>query len=154
MLVKTTGVEETIAYLRKIGDEYPKEFIARATHDMHDKAIKNASRHTDTGRLENNISIRVKKLTGEVYIDNAGMVKRWKGKSINYGVFVHFGSRPHDIRPKNKKELRWSGHGDVFSFAKSVKHPGYRGDPFMYDALDSTTKILNKIAREVANERL
>jgi HK97 gp10 family phage protein len=144
---RVVGVDKVIKTLEKLGSEYPKEFIARATHELHDNAIKNASKHTKTGRLENNIEMGVRGNSGEVYIANGGMAKKWRGKYVNYGIFVHFGSNPHIIKPKHKKALRWGG-SSAFHFAKSVNHPGYKGDPFMYNALEKTRKRLNQIAKE------
>jgi len=149
MSVKVIGADRVIKRLQKLGEEYPREFIARATHDLHERAVKKASPHTKTGRMEQNIAMRANGLTGEVYVENDGMETE---AGVNYAVFVHFGTRPHDIRPKNKKALRWVGHGDVFRFAKSVRHPGYRGDPFMYDAADETEKIFDQIAKDVIDE--
>ena len=54
-----------------------------------------------TGALERAITYRVKKAAteGVIYIDD---------KVAPYGKFVHTGTRPHDIYPKNKKSLRWA----------------------------------------------
>jgi hypothetical protein len=148
---RVVGVGKVIKKLKRLGSEYPKEFIARATHDLHDNAVKNASKHTKSGRLENNIEMRITNDSGEIYIANAGMVKKWRGKHVNYGIFVHFGSKPHIIKPKHKKALRWGG-SSVFHFAKSVKHPGYKGDPFMYNALKTTQRKLNQIAKDIIDD--
>lgn len=57
-----------------------------------------------------------------------------------YAVFVEKGTKPHIIRPKNRKALRWpnsrrlSGRarsGSGFSFATIVHHPGTRAQPFL-----------------------
>lgn len=50
-----------------------------------------------------------------------------------YTVFVHWGAKPHKIKPKNKRVLRWPGPGG-FNFAKGVDHPGYKGDAWMVRA--------------------
>lgn len=52
---------------------------------------------------------------------------------VPYAVFVHEGSKPHIIKPAKKIALRWESKGK-FVFAKSVKHPGTKKDPFLYDA--------------------
>lgn len=56
---------------------------------------------------------------------------KWAGTS--YGLFVHEGTKPHDIFPRKKKWLRWAV-GDRFVFAKHVKHPGTKPDQFIYEA--------------------
>jgi hypothetical protein len=62
-------------------------------------------------------------------------------------VFLERGTRPHVIRPKNKKVLRWgatpadrrlSGRlrkGGNAIFAREVHHPGTRARPFMAPAV-------------------
>lgn len=64
-----------------------------------------------------------------------------------YGPCVHEGSRAHVIRPRNKRVLRWPGKGG-FVFSKISHHPGYKGDPFLYDALDDNSAEIDKIFDE------
>lgn len=68
------------------------------------------------------------------------MVKDNKGiltlnPRIPYAVFVHQGTKAHDITPRHKSVLRWAD-GAGFNFAKRVKHPGTRPDQFLYQAAD------------------
>jgi len=57
------------------------------------------------------------------------------GSSLPYARAVHEGSRPHVIRAKRPgKMLRFAGAGGVV-FRQQVNHPGYRGNPFLADAL-------------------
>lgn len=53
------------------------------------------------------------------------------------GAFIHSGTRPHDILPRNKKALRWAVPGSAkgFAFARGVRHPGTKPDPFLHAAL-------------------
>ena len=62
----------------------------------------------------------------------------------NYGYFVHHGFPAHNIRSKNKKALRWPS-GGRFAFAKSVRHPGFAGDPFVFNALDACDSEIDSI---------
>ena len=60
-----------------------------------------------------------------------------------YAAFVEFGTKAHDIRPRNKKALAWpttaagrrlSGRarkGADMRFAKRVRHPGTKPQPFL-----------------------
>ncbi|MFD4314983.1 hypothetical protein [Streptomyces sp. NPDC058548] len=48
--------------------------------------------------------------------------------------FVLDGTRPHIIRPRRKKALRFEVRGEVV-FAKFVRHPGTRANNFLRDAL-------------------
>jgi hypothetical protein len=63
--------------------------------------------------------------------------------SADYATFVETGTRPHTIRPRNRKALRWAASGadarlsgtprsgGRVRFAKRVQHPGTRAQPFM-----------------------
>jgi hypothetical protein len=63
--------------------------------------------------------------------------------SADYAAFVELGTRPHEIRPRNRKALRWAADGASarlsgtprsggrVRFAKRVMHPGTRAQPFM-----------------------
>jgi hypothetical protein len=52
----------------------------------------------------------------------------------DYSAFVNDGTRPHIIRPKNAKVLRFNVGGRVV-YAKVVHHPGTRPRPFLDRAL-------------------
>ena len=52
-----------------------------------------------------------------------------------YAAAVHNGSRPHRIEPKSKKALHWIAGGNEFFSSKGINHPGYKGDPFLFDSL-------------------
>ena len=63
--------------------------------------------------------------------------------SADYAIHVERGTRPHEIRPRNRKALRWAADGSQarltgsprsggrVRFAKRVQHPGTRAQPFM-----------------------
>ena len=63
--------------------------------------------------------------------------------SADYAIHVERGTRPHEIRPRNRKALRWAAStadarlsgtprtGGRVRFAKRVQHPGTRAQPFM-----------------------
>jgi Bacteriophage HK97-gp10, putative tail-component len=48
----------------------------------------------------------------------------------NYAAFVEFGTRPHEIRPRTKRVLRWK-NGTGYRYATRVNHPGTRAQPYM-----------------------
>ncbi len=49
--------------------------------------------------------------------------------------FVHNGTRPHQIRPRRVNGMLRFEVGGRVVFARVVNHPGYRGNPFLTDAL-------------------
>ena len=63
--------------------------------------------------------------------------------SADYAAYVEQGTRPHVIRPRNRKALRWAADagsarlsgaprkGSRVRFAKRVQHPGTKAQPFM-----------------------
>ncbi len=60
----------------------------------------------------------------------------------SYGKYVHDGTDPHIITPREKKCLRWAG-GNGFIFAKRVTHPGTKADPFLYNAGNAERENIN-----------
>jgi len=124
--IKIEGLKEVINYLNKLfNDTGKKAYIEKLTERGYQLSKRAVSRHTKTGRMERNLTKRVRGNTGEIFFLNQGMIKG----GVNYALFVHYGTRPHSIYPKNKKALRWKS-GGKFVFAKRVNHPGYKGDPF------------------------
>ena len=81
-----------------------------------------ADKHTKTGSL-----IRSLKQTS-AFISAAYTISH-DLRIAPHAIFVHWPTRAHIIRPKNRKALRWPV-GGAFAFAKIVHHPGYRGDPY------------------------
>jgi len=64
-----------------------------------------------------------------------------------YAIFVHEGTSPHIIRPKNKKALFWKGAKHP---VRLVRHPGTRANPFFENGLESArTDIEDIFAKSV-----
>jgi len=89
----------------------------------------------------NRMRVLAPKRTGRM-ANSAKMTMRARRTSIvgtvtvspKYTLPVHNGSRPHIIRARKKRALKFHGrHGVVI--VKSVKHPGTRPRPFMWRAL-------------------
>lgn len=69
----------------------------------------------------------------------------------NYAAFVERGTRPHIITPKTKKVLAWSADGKArlsgavrkggaVRFAKRVRHPGTKAQPYMVPGAEKAVK--------------
>ena len=72
------------------------------------------------------------------------------GASSEHAVFVVGGTRPHEIEPRERKALAWSGSGGETVFAKRVMHPGTEPNPFLMDALASTMgDICNDVVESI-----
>jgi len=114
--------------------------IKHFSDGVHERAIDYADVHTKTGAMFR--SIYKKPIDGgyEIGADN---------KIAPYAIFVHWGTRPHVIEPNKKKALRWAS-GGMFSFAKKVNHHGYKGDPFLTNALkDELPNFNNWMERQI-----
>jgi hypothetical protein len=52
-----------------------------------------------------------------------------------YAKYVHDGTQPHVIEGNPLLVFRWVERGGVIFRGPSVNHPGYRGDPFLRNAM-------------------
>lgn len=81
----------------------------------------------DTGRLR--ASIRVERRS------TFGLRQRWTvGSDVEYAPMVNDGTRPHIIRPRRAKALKFTVGGRTV-YARVVHHPGTRANPFLDKAL-------------------
>lgn len=82
--------------------------------------------NVNTGRLRSSIR-------GSISSDAKGLVGT-VGTDLDYALYVHNGTKAHRIEAKGDHPLHWSGAGGD-AFAWYVDHPGYKGNPFLTDAL-------------------
>ena len=64
---------------------------------------------------------------------NVGRVTNTSAETIaraEYAAYVEYGTRPHEIRPRNRRVLRWK-KGNTYVYARRVNHPGTRAQPYM-----------------------
>lgn len=115
--------------LKKIGREIVRE--ARQNH-------KFTSR---TGTLDRSMTWEAGDLELRVGIDTS---------IAKYGPSVHDGYGPRMIFPREKKVLRWPVPGG-FAFASKVRHPGYKGDPFITNAY---TKIKDSRIKPMTDQEV
>jgi hypothetical protein len=83
-----------------------------------------------TGNLAASTQKEYMGTSGHVYVSNA---------QARYFDFVVDGTRPHDIKPKNKQALYWPGAAFP---VRGVKHPGTKANPYL-------DKAFNKMLPEV-----
>lgn len=57
------------------------------------------------------------------------------GSTRDYAWMHHDGTRPHIIRPKNAKLLRFVAKDGKIVFAKVVRHPGTKANQYLADNL-------------------
>lgn len=81
-------------------------------YDTQAEIIRNTP--VDTGRLRNSIIVEER--------DDGFII----GTTVTYAEDVEVGTKPHIIRPVNKKALKFVIGGETI-FAKEVNHPGTEG---------------------------
>lgn len=141
-MISINGVNATLQRLHQLDDALQNQVIKNITHEVFDEVVKGASKHHRTGVMEDNIEMKVKAGAGIVWIDDKNMLVPWRGKKINYASFVLFGTKPHKIVAKDKKDLKWAGlHG----FVKSINHPGYKGDNFLQESAKTIFQKVDEI---------
>lgn len=113
-----------LAPLRKLIDALPRQAdrALRRTGDVvFERVLSAAGEHERSGALGRSLNNRFRPGVYEIEHDlQIAPHARW----------VHWGARPHVIRPKDKRALRWPQDGR-FIFARKVRHPGYVGDPYL-----------------------
>jgi len=115
-------------YNKMVQDKVKKE-VVRTTYAIDSQAKKNAP--VKFGRLRAGITPTIKNngVTGVVSVN------------VGYGIFVHEGTKPHQILPRNRKMLAWStmlsGRSTKYNrFARRVMHPGTKANLFLKKAAD------------------
>lgn len=129
------GTDAVKSELLALPDKLRREVVLKMSQIAYDTAHAGADKHTNTGALVQSLYNRAIPSGREVGHDT---------ERAPHAIFVHWGTRPHTIRPKNKKALRWSA-GGKFAFAKQVNHPGYAGDAWMVRAADEAVKAFASI---------
>lgn len=71
--------------------------------------------------------------------------------SANYAAAVEFGTKAHEIRPRGRKMLRFKGAGGIV-FARRVRHPGTRKQPFMIPGAERAITTINGLRDRVVDK--
>jgi hypothetical protein len=138
------GVEAIRAEFQRLVPDVQKHVLNGMAQVAFNTAQQQADTHTKTGALARSLSLKPEG-------DSAWII----GHDLQHAphaLFVHWGTRPHSIRPKDKKVLRWpSGQGanTGFIFARWVRHPGYAGDAWLVKAADEAVRQFDAIVRRV-----
>lgn len=136
--VSISGVRATTrSVAAATGPDALRRVIGAIASEIHAGAIDGADEHTRKGALIRSIR-NVPVVGGRAIFSDLSIAP--------HALFVHFGTKPHEITPKDKKALRWAANG-AFHFAKKVMHPGYKGDAFLYKAADAAIRDFDSIVR-------
>lgn len=136
MKIVIRGTSGVTADLESLRDDFVKkasEALSLSLRDVQERARGHHRFMTRTGLAERSIRTasarKGRTLSGTVYT------------VLDYGVYLHQGTNPHVIEPRRKKALRWTD-GGKFAFARRVKHPGTKKDPYLYDAMDAEEPVI------------
>lgn len=140
--VQTFGGDRVRRELVKLGQS-PRKALDRLAEDVEEYVEREAGKHSKTGALFASIG---KARTSR------GWIVGHDTQRAKHALFVHWGTKPHLIRPKAKRALRWvSGNG--FRFSRGVKHPGYRGDPWFVRAASQAPLIFQRHVEAIIRQR-
>lgn len=141
--ISIQGLTEVRGSLPTIPPSVERISLLRLSQIAYDRAQAGAGRHSKSGALFASLYNRLIPGGREVGHDP---------QRAPHAIFVNLGTRPHEIRPKDKRALRWAG-GGAFFFARRVWHPGYRGDAYMIAAATVAVRefasIVNAAMQEV-----
>jgi hypothetical protein len=93
-----------------------------------------AKANRDTGCLQDSIVKRIEEGPEGIKVRIVADTTPCSPSRTSYALFVHEGTEAHQIVAKNAQALSFEWHGQRVFFA-SVNHPGYKGNPFLRDAL-------------------
>lgn len=91
------------------------------------KAVAASASHKVTGALSRAIMYREGREEVKVLID---------ANVAPHAQFVHFPTKAHTIKPKKAGDFLVFKINGKWVKAKEVKHPGYKGDPFLFNAFN------------------
>lgn len=104
--------------------------------------------------IEKESQERVNVKTGRLRASRYTKFSPFKGEfgyNANYAEAVHEGSKAHTILPKTKKALFWDGANHP---VRMVRHPGYKGNPFLQEAVDASQPQVDKFFGEAVEDTL
>ena len=95
---------------------------------------------------------RTGKLRSSIHTKSVSPTHSQAIAGAKHASWVENGTKPHFIRPRRKKWLRFEQNGAI-RFAKEVRHPGTAPRPFMQRARDKVEPLFTRLCRE-AVERM
>lgn len=136
------GLDEVRARFAQFVPETQAKVLRGLAQVAFDTAQRQVDTHTQTGALARSLRLQDDGDGGD-----GGWIISHDQQHALYAPFVHWGTRPHEIRPRGKKVLRWPSGKTGFIFARFVRHPGYEGDPWLVTAADEAVRQFDAIVR-------
>ena len=143
LTARTVGGENVRRQLAKLGQS-PRRALDRLAEDVEDYVEREAGKHSKSGALFASIG---KRRTGPT-----GWIVGHDTQRAKHALFVHWGTKPHLIVPKNKRSLRWVS-GNNFRFSKRARHPGIKADPWFVRAASQASLMFQRHVEAIIRQR-
>ncbi len=149
--IDLAGLEAAVQRLASAADRRMRMALQMIADEVVVHAKQNHDYQDRTGRLTQ--SIRAEQVEGS-FAEGFTISMLAGGMRVQYAAHVEWGTRPHIIRARNARMLRFTmGGRDVFR--RSVRHPGTRPYRFMQNALNAKVSRAEELidsAMELAAE--
>ncbi|UOF76709.1 head-to-tail connector protein [Caudoviricetes sp.] len=134
--------ERIFALFDRIDEAYRVGASAKLAQKVYDSILPDLAAHAKTGgRFEAALQLESSGDTHTIYHDL---------NAVPHALFVHEGTKEHPIpKPGTKTKILRFFHGNAVVFAKSVEHPGYKGDPYIDRAADKMPVMLDRIIDDI-----
>jgi hypothetical protein len=139
--ITVKGIKDIKIFTEKEKDLLQKGFET-GMHWLFEQSQNIVSEHVRTGNLG---------ASGRVIIP--GFLQGELVWSATYASYLQEGTKPHVIRPKRKKALRWIVEGVTY-FSKKVQHPGTMPVPYAWGYLafeDNINKVGDFILSKITD---
>ncbi len=98
-----------------------------------------------------NAPVKTSKLRQNIYATATGL-RGEVGPNLNvtpYALFVHEGTRAHEIRPVKKQALFWKG---ALHPVKLVHHPGTKANPFVERTAEEMNEPISNVFKNITEK--
>lgn len=163
------GLDAIRETFKRLVPEVKQQVLNGMAQVAFDTAQRQVDTHTQTGALARSLRLRPDG-------DSAWIVDH-NLQHAPHAIFVHFGTRPHEIKARDKQALKFVGKDGLFHFWWGPKtpqeraiimqwmkkkaaggrahfrwprHPGYAGDPYLVTAADAAVRAFDSIVRRVS----
>jgi hypothetical protein len=166
-----TGVERIKEAFARLNHAAQYSVMAKTADALEESIDRQVDKHTKTGILRR--SLYKKPIQGGFEIGHDERI-------APYAKFVHWGTKPHVIKPKDKKALKFVGKNGMVYMAwgnkspqeraiilawmkkkapgaraifRDINHPGYVGHPWLKTALEvDAPKLFEQFLKQAIND--
>lgn len=137
--MRVENLDKLMSFIRNLGKL--RDLASRAfAEEILSEAVEKAPRRS--GRLRRSIRLRRRKSGYEVSIG---------GSEAPYAPYVEYGSRPHLIRARRSRALRFEVRGQLV-YAKYVEHPGAKPQRILASAISAASRNMRDLFGRLLDE--